>query len=43
MSGKMYSALLDPWYMTVVELAKRIRVDYDKYEKLVKLTGAKID
>lgn len=39
----MYNALLNPWYMPVEELATRIRVDNDKYEKLVKLTGAKID
>lgn len=42
-SGKLYHSLLNPWYMTSEEFAKRIRADYDKYEKLVKLTGAKID
>lgn len=42
-SGKLYNSLLNPWYMTPEEFAKRIRADYDKYEKLVMLTGAKID
>jgi tripartite-type tricarboxylate transporter receptor subunit TctC len=32
---------LDPMPMTVDEFAKRLRVDYDKYEKLIKSTGAK--
>jgi hypothetical protein len=27
--------------MTVDEFAQRLRTDYDKYEKLIKTTGAK--
>ena len=29
--------------MTPDQFAKRLKSDYDKYEKVVKLTGAKID
>jgi tripartite-type tricarboxylate transporter receptor subunit TctC len=32
---------LDPMPMTVDEFARRLRVDYDKYEKLIKSTGAR--
>jgi tripartite-type tricarboxylate transporter receptor subunit TctC len=32
---------LDPMPMTVDEFAKRLRSDYDKYEKLIKSTGAR--
>lgn len=31
---------LDPMYMTPEQYATRLKADYDKYEKLVKLTGA---
>lgn len=31
---------LDPMYMTPEQFATRLKADYDKYEKLVKLTGA---
>jgi tripartite-type tricarboxylate transporter receptor subunit TctC len=34
---------LDPWTGTPDEFGARLRADYDKYEKLIKLTGAKID
>jgi tripartite-type tricarboxylate transporter receptor subunit TctC len=34
---------LEPMIMTPEQFAKRVRSDYDKYEKVVKLTGAKID
>jgi tripartite-type tricarboxylate transporter receptor subunit TctC len=34
---------LDPMIMTVDEFAQRLRTDYDKYEKLIKATGAKAD
>jgi hypothetical protein len=29
--------------MTPDQFARRLKSDYDKYEKVVKLTGAKID
>jgi tripartite-type tricarboxylate transporter receptor subunit TctC len=32
---------LDPMPMTVDEFNQRLRVDYDKYEKIIKATGAK--
>jgi tripartite-type tricarboxylate transporter receptor subunit TctC len=37
------SQTLEPLIMTPEQFAKRVRSDYDKYEKVVKLTGAKID
>jgi len=37
----MSSQTLDPMYMTSEQFEKRLKTDYDKYEKLVKLTGVK--
>jgi tripartite-type tricarboxylate transporter receptor subunit TctC len=37
------SQTLDPLIMTPEQFARRLRSDYDKYEKVIKLTGAKID
>ncbi len=34
---------LDPLYMTPDQFAARLKSDYDKYEKVVKISGAKID
>ena len=34
---------LYPWFTTPEQFAQRLRADYDKYEKLIKLTGMKID
>ena len=34
---------LEPMIMTPDQFAKRLKSDYDKYEKVVKLTGAKVD
>ncbi len=34
---------LEAWYMTPEEFAKRLRIDYDKYALLIKLTGATVD
>ena len=34
---------LDAWSSTPEEFDARIRADYDKYAKLIKLTGAKVD
>lgn len=42
-SKRLYDTLLNPWYTTPEAMAKRVRVDYDKYEKLVKMTGVTID
>ncbi len=35
----MSGQTLDPMYMTPEQFAARLKTDYDKYEKLVKLTG----
>ena len=35
----MSGQTLDPMYMTPEQFATRLKADYDKYEKLVKLTG----
>ena len=37
------SQTLEPMIMTPEQFAKRLKSDYDKYEKVVKLTGAKVD
>jgi tripartite-type tricarboxylate transporter receptor subunit TctC len=34
---------LDPMIMTVDQFARRLKTDYDKYERLIKATGAKAD
>ena len=34
---------LDPMYMTPEEFAKLLKSEYDKYENVVKLSGARID
>jgi tripartite-type tricarboxylate transporter receptor subunit TctC len=34
---------VDPWPGTPEEFAARIKADYERYGKLIKLTGAKID
>ncbi len=34
---------LDPWGGTPEEFAARIKVDFEKYGKLIRLTGAKVD
>jgi tripartite-type tricarboxylate transporter receptor subunit TctC len=42
-ADNLKSQTLEPMIMTPDQFAKRVRSDYDKYEKVVKLTGAKID
>jgi tripartite-type tricarboxylate transporter receptor subunit TctC len=37
------SQTLDPMYMTPEQFATRLKSDYDKYEKVVKISGAKIE
>jgi len=41
-ASKLSAQTLDPMYMTPGEFAARLKADYDKYEKLIKLSGAKI-
>ena len=36
------SQTLDPMFMTPEEFARRLKSDYDKYEKVIKISGAKI-
>jgi tripartite-type tricarboxylate transporter receptor subunit TctC len=33
----------EPWIMTPEQFAKRLTEDYEKYGKLIKLTGATIN
>ncbi|MNC86482.1 Tripartite tricarboxylate transporter family receptor [compost metagenome] len=40
---KLTAQTLDPMPMTPEQFAARLKSDYDKYEKVVKLSGAKID
>jgi tripartite-type tricarboxylate transporter receptor subunit TctC len=40
---KLKSQTLDPMFMNPEQFAKRLRSDYEKYGKVIKLTGAKID
>ncbi|MDB5866987.1 MAG: hypothetical protein JWO70_4793 [Betaproteobacteria bacterium] len=40
---KLKSQTLDPMLMSPEQFARRLKSDYDKYEKVIKLTGAKID
>ena len=43
-TAKILSAqTLDPMPMSPEDFAKLLRVDYDKYEKVIKLSGARID
>jgi tripartite-type tricarboxylate transporter receptor subunit TctC len=34
---------IDPWHSTPEEFEARLRSDYEKYAKLIKMTGAKVD
>jgi len=40
---KLEKQALDPWTSTPEEFNARLKVDYDKYGQLIKLTGAKIE
>jgi len=42
-ASKLTSFTLDPMPMTPDQFAQRIKSDYDKYEKVVKLSAARID
>ncbi len=43
MIQKLEAQALDPWTSTPDEFNARLKVDYEKYGKLIKLTGAKIE
>ncbi|MDH5535851.1 MAG: tripartite tricarboxylate transporter substrate binding protein [Betaproteobacteria bacterium] len=40
---KLENQALEPWLASPEETNERIRADYDKYGKLIKMTGAKIE
>lgn len=40
---KLQDQTLDPMYMTTSQFDQRIRADFNKYAKLIHLTGAKVD
>jgi len=40
---KLENQVLDPWTSTPEEFNARLKVDYEKYGKLIQLTGAKIE
>jgi tripartite-type tricarboxylate transporter receptor subunit TctC len=42
-AAKLSAQTLDPMHMTPAQFAQRIKSDYDKYAKVIKLSGAKID
>ena len=42
-ASKLTAQTLDPMHMTPEEFAQRLKSDYDKYEKVVKISGARID
>jgi tripartite-type tricarboxylate transporter receptor subunit TctC len=40
---KLVNQALDPWPSTPDEMSRQLKVDYDKYAKLIELTGAKVE
>jgi len=42
-ASNLNSQSLDPMYMTPEEFAKVVRADYEKYETVVKISGARMD
>jgi tripartite-type tricarboxylate transporter receptor subunit TctC len=42
-ASKLSAQTLDPMHMTPEEFAARLKSDYDKYEKVVKISGARVD
>jgi tripartite-type tricarboxylate transporter receptor subunit TctC len=42
-ASKLSAQTLDPMPMTPEQFAERLKSDYDKYDKVIKLSGAKID
>lgn len=42
-AGKLSAQTLDPMHMTPEQFAQRLKEDYEKYGKLIKQVGAKID
>lgn len=42
-AAKLSAQTLDPMHMTPEQFAERLKSDYDKYAKVVKISGARID
>ncbi len=42
-SEKLSAQTLDPMFMSPEQFAVRLKSDYDKYAKVIKETGAKVD
>lgn len=42
-AAKLSAQTLDPMHMTPEQFAARLKSDYDKYEKVVKVSGARVD
>jgi tripartite-type tricarboxylate transporter receptor subunit TctC len=42
-AAKLSAQTLDPMHMTPQQFAQRLKSDYDKYEKVVRISGATID
>ena len=42
-AANLTTQALDPLYLTPEEFAKSLKADYDKYENVVKVSGAKLD
>jgi tripartite-type tricarboxylate transporter receptor subunit TctC len=42
-ASNLTSQSLDPMHMTPEEFAKLLKSEYDKYERVVKISGAKLD
>lgn len=42
-ASKLSAQVLDPMHMSPEEFARLMKVDYDKYESIVKLSGARIE
>ncbi len=42
-AARLTELTLDPWHMTPEQFTQQIRADYDKYAKVVKLSGAVVE
>ncbi len=42
-ASKLTAQTLDPMHMTPEQFATRLKSDYDKYEKVIRISGARID
>ena len=40
---KLKSQTLDPMFMTPEQFVQKLKTDYDKYEKVIKVSGARVD